>query len=443
VKCTQLIRPTSHKWPLNLGTSRGRGALCRRTVFCLVVTLFGCQSSETSKESPVEGERDLSTGQSDSSLAGERAEGGERGGVEESGGGVEESGGGVEESGGGVEESGGGVEESGGGVEESGGGVNVDEKPHAGDEETSMMAEGLARLIARLPPGPPPERFDCGSLPYQPPLITPERTLKLHCLHTEGCAEKLIVGHRGVGGDFGYIAPENSISAIRAALELGLDGVELDVRHSLDDELILMHDSSIDRTTVNSGSVQQMTSAMLTATRLRPPPISLDQGEGSGDFDCETIPTLERALELTRGRLFVDLDMKTDRVDLVVALLERLNLIDEVYISVSDPEVAVNARALNLNVRVQVRPDSAEEVIRYSDLFVRPPEIFEVPAHRLEETASLITSLGGRVFTDLWSADIQVATTGDASQYFEAFERGAQVIQTELPVAALLGLGRR
>ena len=291
MKGAQMIRSAYQTLPLNIRSSWIKRHIHGSALVCLIATLASCQSSDpttgspTDEPSPIAGHIEESTGGDQTRM--DPPEGGALSG---------------------------GVESGEGGVERRGG-ESVDEEAHAGDEESPMMADGLERLIARLPSGPPPERFDCRALPYQPPMITPERALRVHCLHTEGCDEKLIVGHRGVGGDFGYIAPETSLSAIRAALELGLDGVELDVRHTLDEELVLMHDSSIDRTTVDRGAVHQMTATMLTATRLKPPPISLDRADTRGEFECETVPTLERALALTRGRLFIDLDMKTDRVD--------------------------------------------------------------------------------------------------------------------------------
>ena len=55
----------------------------------------------------------------------------------------------------------------------------------------------------------------------------------------------LIYGHRGASG----YAPENTLEAFRLAMEMGADGFELDVHMSLDGELVVIHDESVDRTT--------------------------------------------------------------------------------------------------------------------------------------------------------------------------------------------------
>ncbi|HYN41343.1 MAG TPA: glycerophosphodiester phosphodiesterase, partial [Thermoanaerobaculia bacterium] len=51
----------------------------------------------------------------------------------------------------------------------------------------------------------------------------------------------LVVGHRGARARF----PENTLPALRHALAAGIDGVEIDVRVSADDVLVLAHDATL------------------------------------------------------------------------------------------------------------------------------------------------------------------------------------------------------
>jgi len=53
------------------------------------------------------------------------------------------------------------------------------------------------------------------------------------------------IAHRGFSG----IAPENTMVAFQKALEVGVDGVELDVHGTLDRQVVSIHDSTLDRTT--------------------------------------------------------------------------------------------------------------------------------------------------------------------------------------------------
>jgi glycerophosphoryl diester phosphodiesterase len=93
----------------------------------------------------------------------------------------------------------------------------------------------------------------------------------------------LRIGHRGAAGH----APENTLASIRTAIALGVDLVELDVQRTADDELVIMHDKRVDRTTGGRGYVSQM-----KLDELR----RLDAGGG------ERIPTVHEVLEAARGR---------------------------------------------------------------------------------------------------------------------------------------------
>jgi glycerophosphoryl diester phosphodiesterase len=107
----------------------------------------------------------------------------------------------------------------------------------------------------------------------------------------------LVVAHRGASA----VAPENTLAAFRAALDLGCMAVECDVHLSADGVPVVIHDARVDRTTSGSGAV-----ASLTAEQLR----SVDAGAWFGaQFAGERVPTLDEALEVCAGRarLFVEL----------------------------------------------------------------------------------------------------------------------------------------
>jgi len=65
----------------------------------------------------------------------------------------------------------------------------------------------------------------------------------------------LIIGHRGAKG----IAPENSLSAFEKALDLGIDGIELDVHLTKDGKLVVIHDMDLKRLTGVGNSIKQLT----------------------------------------------------------------------------------------------------------------------------------------------------------------------------------------
>ena len=110
-----------------------------------------------------------------------------------------------------------------------------------------------------------------------------------------------IVAHRGVWRD----APENSLLAIERAVEAGYDVVEIDVRRTLDGDLVLLHDESLERTVGVAGRPEDMKSAQLTTLPLR-------NRHGGQDnlFTAQKLPRLADVFALCRDRIFIHLDIK-------------------------------------------------------------------------------------------------------------------------------------
>lgn len=94
-----------------------------------------------------------------------------------------------------------------------------------------------------------------------------------------------VTGHRGAKGH----APENTMASIRKCVELGARWVEFDVKLSADNEAVLMHDDTVNRTSDGKGTVAGMTLAELRR---------LDAGRWfSSDFTGEPVPTLVEAMD--------------------------------------------------------------------------------------------------------------------------------------------------
>jgi glycerophosphoryl diester phosphodiesterase len=114
-----------------------------------------------------------------------------------------------------------------------------------------------------------------------------------------------LIGHRGAAGH----APENTLRSVAAALDLGVDAVEIDV-HRAGDRLVVIHDDRLERTTDGTGRVAERTFAELRA---------LDAGGG------ERIPTLDEVVELVDGRCELVIELKgADTAAPVTRLLRAL-----------------------------------------------------------------------------------------------------------------------
>lgn len=126
-----------------------------------------------------------------------------------------------------------------------------------------------------------------------------------------------VVSHRGEWRQ----APENSLKAIELAIEEGVDIVEIDVAKTKDGHLILMHDETINRTTTGKGPVKKWTLESLKTLRLK---------NGAAIRTHHSIPTLEEALLLAKGKVMLNLDKAYDLFDDVYTLLEKTNTTDHI-----------------------------------------------------------------------------------------------------------------
>lgn len=101
----------------------------------------------------------------------------------------------------------------------------------------------------------------------------------------------LCIGHRGARGH----APENTLLSIDTGIGLGADMVEFDVQ-SCGEELVVIHDPRLERTTNGKGRVDQVSLAYLRG---------LDAGQG------QQIPTLQEVLELVAARVALNVEIKS------------------------------------------------------------------------------------------------------------------------------------
>tara|TARA_Y100001956_G_scaffold79354_1_gene92383 strand:+ start:885 stop:1583 length:699 start_codon:yes stop_codon:yes gene_type:complete len=127
----------------------------------------------------------------------------------------------------------------------------------------------------------------------------------------------IIVGHRGIAGH----QPENTRASIEAAIELGLEWIEVDIQPSKDDVLVVCHDHTVDRCSNGIGRVDQLSLAELK---------QLNFAHNYPTCSHQPIMTLQELLVLaTEHSVSLNLEVKIDRHDpervtqLVAKELER------------------------------------------------------------------------------------------------------------------------
>ena len=132
----------------------------------------------------------------------------------------------------------------------------------------------------------------------------------------------LRIGHRGARA----YAPENTIRSFKRALEIGVDGVELDVRKTKDNQLVVIHDADVKRTTNGEGLVSELT---------------LREIKGFSVEGGEKIPTLEEALDFLDKKVKVFVELKEAGVEEQVLSLVHAKDVEKSVVIVSFLEEAL------------------------------------------------------------------------------------------------------
>jgi glycerophosphoryl diester phosphodiesterase len=140
---------------------------------------------------------------------------------------------------------------------------------------------------------------------------------------TSAHADVLAIGHRGNS----LFAPENTVAAFKSALGKA-DLVEFDGQLSQDGVLMIMHDTSVTRTTDGTGNLTSLTTAQLK---------TLDAGSWfSAAFAGERVPTLEEALTNIIPAAIPLIERKGGAPADYVAVLRRLNALTNVVVQAFD-----------------------------------------------------------------------------------------------------------
>lgn len=256
----------------------------------------------------------------------------------------------------------------------------------------------------------------------------------------------LVVAHRADVKN----APENSILAINNAINNGVDIVEVDVRQTSDGHFILMHDSSVDRTTNGTGLVEEMSLAQIKNLYLKMP---------DGTLTDYRVPTLNEAMLAVKGSCMVNLDNAHNTVHKASQVLEILKETDTVdhaiFKSTYSPDT-INGILESLDTDIMYMPmiccygtdtPSTYDIMLNLSSYntrVRSAEIvFDDDTHPVmgSEFVNNMRKRGIRFFVNTMSDSLcgghGEPSNGEdpAESWGWLFERGVNMIQTDEPQA--------
>ena len=230
-----------------------------------------------------------------------------------------------------------------------------------------------------------------------------------------------IVSHRGAAA----LAPENTLAAMRIAIDQGVEFVETDVHLTADGVPVLMHDPTLDRTTDGTGPVAARTFAEVRA---------LDAGSWfSRDYAGEPVPTLEELVGLladSTARALVELkgEWSAEQIEQVVAMLRDSHMVNRIALQSFEPEtLEMLGEVAPEFARIMLTREWNDEVAeRAIDMGVSAvgarPKLLERRPELLVEVQTY--GIGALVYT-----------LNDERRWALASERGVDLVVTDDPVA--------
>ena len=212
---------------------------------------------------------------------------------------------------------------------------------------------------------------------------------------------QLIIGHRGASA----YAPENTIAALKMAVELGADGVEFDVRIAKDGVPVVIHDADLVRVAGRQEKVAELTSAELAEIDVGSWFARQFPDRSPRSYSEQTVPSLESALETLSSADLIYVELKTD------ALTSDL-LVDKVCETISHvvPLSRVIVKSFDLDALKRVRtelPDVETAALfqpSASTVFRRRASLIEMAASCGADHISLHWSLVNRKLIEACTA---------------------------------------
>jgi glycerophosphoryl diester phosphodiesterase len=236
--------------------------------------------------------------------------------------------------------------------------------------------------------------------------------------------EFIVIAHRGASGYY----PENTMSAFKAAIDMGADMIELDVLLSKDQVPIVFHDEKLDAKTNGKGLVADWTLSELQ---------KLDAGSWfDTKFKNERIPTLIEVLRFCKDKILVNIEIKTEAVsasenegieDLVLEMIDELEIEEQVIIS-------------SFDYRAIERIEKKKSSIRTALLYERKQSGDKGPLELVKQYNTNAFNFSIKQLTSNWSDQLNssdvpffIYTVNDKKNMIWVMETGAKGIFSDKP----------
>jgi glycerophosphoryl diester phosphodiesterase len=148
-------------------------------------------------------------------------------------------------------------------------------------------------------------------------------------------SEFLFIGHRGTRTNF----DENTIEAFKIAIEFKANCIEFDVRMTKDEEIVIIHDPTLNRTTTGKGKLRDFKFEELINFKTK--------------NHSQLIPKLSEVLKLLKGKTRFMIELKeSDLVDSILKIVKDQNLLENCIFSGRNLQDLENIKTDNPNIKI-------------------------------------------------------------------------------------------
>ena len=215
-------------------------------------------------------------------------------------------------------------------------------------------------------------------------------------------------------------APENTVAAARDALRLGVDLIECDVRTTADGHLVIMHDSTVDRTTDGFGPISGMTLAQVRRLRIRDTRFAA--------IGVHRVPTLAELVKAIDGRAGFYIDTKDVHPAALKRIIRDPKVIAKSFAYISTDEAALWKQHIPELRLMATAPDDVRTPKQLQDFVTKfHLSALDGPLTLSKEQVAAAFELGVVYIPD-------TLTLNEGPEIWaEVIARGARGIQTDRP----------
>jgi glycerophosphoryl diester phosphodiesterase len=249
----------------------------------------------------------------------------------------------------------------------------------------------------------------------------------VHRLFNHANDTVFVAAHRSLHSSLSNIeVAENSMTAIKEAINAKIDLVEMDVRRSSDGVLVLMHDATIDRTTTGTGAVNATTYSNLSKVKLKT--------YRSGAITTDTIPVFKDVLEFCKNKIFIviDIDENKSPVSEVLNIVKERGMLDNVIFFTSSLN---DIGYLMLNGAVAM--PSCYNNTTFSTYLLQSklkPLLFQTDNNGTSEEWISMKNNNIRIYTNNYLLTAKNPVTDSWSELETSLSNNVNIVQTDYPV---------